>query len=618
MAVLSIGKGGGSGTGTTSYDFTEGGWRVADGRPSVIHGGSPPIPLPLPLDIYAAREIDDLTIIGGINRVIHAPLEDIEVDPASFGDDMAVRAELLGSYTATRAWTPNAETLEEDAMADVLPSFDGSYCSYVYKVTFSCDVEAALPKPSLGATAMNPGGEYQVYMRVHIPVFWANADIEWLGVVLFMEGGIDAHGAVRREEKLEDENSRLLRSYLAAGFDYPANVVDPLEDSVPYYFRPGNKMVVATFNYPGRGTDFPLDGALDFVHDSPTNMYGQDYAGEQTLFATEAVARVLLTIVDDLRERWNDQLVAQTFGGTLGSEGYRFVVCTSSWGLNPAARWIYATNIHVHALIDWEGPTDSAEALIVTDFYDPYGLDDEISETELTLDVFQDWAVQNYTSFPHWFRPPNPMLFSDDEWPVDWDEFVARLADGYDSSSQDPRNWWERDAANIAAMWDWRFNGQYSGTSCEEQLGEFWEPREAITWLRSITNEKGTAYIRIQGKIDHNQPEHMRNRHAAKALAAAYDGDQDLAFFADPTYWECVNDDRDAAAEPRQMDRVFDLENPDATDPDCWFYPDFWPEINVGKVWCVQLDLVRWAVETDFGGSRSTRTASSSHGWTLR
>ena len=105
---------------------------------------------------------------------------------------------------------------------------------------------------------------------------------------------------------------------------------------------------------------------------------------------------------------------------------------------------------------------------------------------------------------------------------------------------------------------------------------------------------------------------------AAKALAAAYDGDQDLAFFADPTYWECVNDDRDAAAEPRQMDRVFDLENPDATDPDCWFYPDFWPEINVGKVWCVQLDLVRWAVETDFSGSRSAMTSSSSRGWTLR
>lgn len=614
MAVLSMGKGGGAGTGSMSYDFTGGGWRVSPNRPRVVDGRYQPPPPPPPEDGEEGEEEDeiDIIVVGPTWPVLEPPDEVEATDDAGAVIATATLQEEQEAWDASDTAILNES--EDGLTVEALDNFSGHYKSYLYEVSYSSDTEASLPRPdSFGTTTEDTDSGDITYMRVHIPQdFFASGNPDWLGVVLFMQGGTSDTGAVADEEFREDEPSRLMRSYLASGLSYPYPLRDPTETTIPYYFRPGPPMIVATFNYPGRGNasrGVQAEGASDFVCDTPSNGTGQDYAGEMTFAATEAVVAVLLEIVEDIRDQWLDSAFSRIYG-PLGTNGARLIVCTSSWGLNPAARWIANTSldVQVHALVDWEGPTDSAEALIVTTDYDPYTPLDTGLPPELTSTVFERWAVGNTKSFPHWFRPPHPLLFAD-ALPTNWSTFVWALARGYDPG-RDGRDWWISQSAPIrfvpgliSDMWDERYNDTYSsGDPLHVQLVDFWEPREAITWLADVTAQR-TAYVRIQGRDDHNQPLHMLQRHAIKALNAAFSGypSVSLAYYADEAnYWQDANGYLLDTAQPSQVATSFDVANPQPTVVGDWGNEEFWPDVFEGKAWSVQVDLIRWALETTF------------------
>ena len=472
--------------------------------------------------------------------------------------------------------------------------FTGSYRSYVYEVRYVSNVERAIPKPLSAATSTDTISDDLTYMRVLVPNFQPATDMEWLGVALCMEGGRGTGGSVERFEDLASSDLCFLMSYLASGYDLVGRTS---------FFRSGEPMITAAFNYPGRGRsaggcDLEAEGAADFLHDSPGNATGQDYCGDMTFDATEAVVQVLLQIVEDLRQRWDEH--PSTFG-SLGSEGHRLVVASRSWGLNPASRWIANTEVSIHALVDWEGPTDSAEALGVTYDYNPFLDPDGPPYTDLTLEVFIDWAVHNRTGFLFWLRPPETGLFATSHYPSifpqDWSPFVTRLERTH--------------GRKVADMWSDRYQGFYPSMgdgSLASQVDSFWSDRVAMRWLPEVT-ARHAAYVRIQNNDDHAQPLHMYQRHAIKALNAAFEGGGQHVYYAGESYWADLL--RGSDPSPDRMERDFDVDQPFLDEGSgAWGDSDFWPDfvltIPWGRNWQPQVDLVRWAVQTRFHWRSST------------
>lgn len=604
MPSFDDGKGGGAGDGSGTYDYTGGGWRVAQERPWVVGLGSLPPPPAQQEGMEGEASVQSVDPSDLLDRVNIEPPAIVSVDGADYGDDLAVLALRMDALTVINAWdASDGSNLHDPKMGLFLPNFDGAYHSYIYEVRYSSDREFSLPKPDFGGTAIDATEVDVAYMRIHIPSFEQWEDMEWLGVVLVMEGGTSSSGAVHDSETDEDEPSRLLRSMLASGASWVPGIATPLNDPAqPFHFRSGDRMVTVTFNYPGRGElrqGLLSEGAADFEGDSPSNITGQDYAGEMTLAATEAVARVLLAIVEELRESWSDSFSVARHGA-LGSSGVRLVVCSNSWGLNPASRWIANTTIPVHALIDWEGPTDGAEAVKVTEAYDPYQLSNDPLPTYLTIEAFEQWALGGDKGFLFWFRPPHPDSFgspllsaAQDPFPDDWSTFLVSLR------AVDPL--W-------ATMWEDRYQRSYSFFPLVDQLVDYWEEREAVRWLPEVT-AKGTVYVRIQSNVDHNQPNHLRQRHAIKALNAAYSGDGSLVYRVDPDYWLDANRFLLDDASPRQVDLEYEVIAPDeATDDGAWLLDfDFWPRVALERVWAVHVDMVRWVMDRNFAGPAASR-----------
>lgn len=49
------------------------------------------------------------------------------------------------------------------------------------------------------------------------------------------------------------------------------------------------------------------------------------------------------------------------------------------------------------------------------------------------------------------------------------------------------------------------------------------------------------------------------------------------------------------------MTSMFDIDNPDPTGDHTWGHcSEFWPSITEDLAWSTQVDLVRWATQTDF------------------
>ena len=269
-------------------------------------------------------------------------------------------------------------------------------------------------------------------------------------------------------------------------------------------------------------------------------------------------------------------------------------MASRSWGLNPASRWIANTEVSVHALVDREGPTDSAEALGVTDAYNPY--DDPVGplDPELTVEVFMDWAVGDRGGFLFWFRPPELSLFATSQYPSvlpwDWSSFMSRL------DSQQGR--W------VAVMWRDRYQQSYprvGSDSLESQVDSFWSDRVALRWLPEVAARQ-TAYVRIQSRFDHVQPDHMYQRHAIKALNAAFEGCEQHVYYAGALgdYW--VDILRGQNATPDRVTSAFDIDRP-FVDTGCGAWGDcekFWPNLLSHMAWGTEVDLVRWTVQTSF------------------
>ena len=245
--------------------------------------------------------------------------------------------------------------------------------------------------------------------------------------------------------------------------------------------------------------------------------------------------------------------------------------------------------------MDREGPTDSAEALRVTDAYDPYGpvlIWDPLPRT-LTYDVFEAWALIPASDWDHdpflfWFRPPEPHLFSE-PLPSDWSAFADDLA--------------KARGVGAATMWETRyqpFSGVLGVADLDRQLEIFWYRRVAINTLSTVASNQ-TAYVRIQSQEDHAQPDHMLQRHAIKALNAAFEGNERHVYYAGAAgYWDDII--HGVEPTPDKMASAFDIDNPDRTGGDTSWgdVDDFWPLLPEYLAWGTQVDLVRWAVQTSF------------------
>jgi len=94
----------------------------------------------------------------------------------------------------------------------------------------------------------------------------------------------------------------------------------------------------------------------------------------------------------------------------------------------------------------------------------------------------------------------------------------------------------------------------------------------------------------------------MYQRHAIKALNAAFDGYEQHVYYAGLTgaYWDDIDNALDAT--PAKMTSAFDIDNPlPAEGSGSWGDCEaFWPELDRDMAWGTQVDLVRWAVQTSF------------------
>ncbi len=487
----------------------------------------------------------------------------------------------------------------DDLNSDELPWSDTfrepvMYTSYIYKVRYHSTEEDSLPVaggsgPDISAPSdhskVDDEQVFATYMRISVPCWETEEQHDRLDVMLYVQGGSGEKedikaGVVEFEEAAQDANE--LVSYAASGMSWYGG------PNMGYRFREGDPMVTVLFNLPGRGIQredgrsFEADGAPAFVWDTPGNDTGQDYAGSQTVDAMDAVMDVTLEILDALREDWSGQ-------DELGPDGNRLVVATSSCGLNPGSRWVAETAHDVHALEDWEGPTDALEIIKLTDLINPFNIpaggregdpeSDDLPE-ELDFATWERWAQGTPldAKFTFFFRPTMDVV---DELPLDQSSILALLED-------DP---------NVGEYWSHMYApGRYDSDRYAEEQAEFWRHREAKHNLPRLWAQD-TAYVRIQSNSDHAQPAWLLQRHAIKALNAAYDeGANEHVYFTDGVYVDTM---ADSAAEPLPPYRVqasYDVADPDGVNP----WREIWGELDRGEVWGTQLDMVRWALEQDF------------------
>jgi hypothetical protein len=489
------------------------------------------------------------------------------------------------SYARRRDQVDDEPWLESgDTNPDI---FGGLYKTYVYELQFMAPTENALPQPVVfsGASFEEPEEHaYSTFMRIHIPEFTYAADYERLGVVLLMVGGTglsQAQDAVVRDEAEAPVDQKWLMSVLASGLSHPTVYsIDqewPKDAQGTPFFRDGDPMIVVTFSYPGRGTNYPGSGAPDFIGDTLANAAGQDHAGVLTNAATEAVVDATLEIVEYIKDNW-------TGSGDLGVFGNRLVVCSWSWGSYPAARWVATTAHDVHALVDYEGPCDSEEAASFA--YNPFGvsatsldlpegdLPDGLPQELLDFDVWAAWYQENPDHFV--CRPPVSTL---GDLPSSWASFAAGIVD----------------RPSLSAWWIARYDAPRHIPALVDQLATFWVEREPVWRLPNLL-AKQVAYVRIQCEEDHFQPPWMFQRHAVKSLNAAYSAVlTNNVFYTDEIGYAAYLRS-EGPISPANWSIGYD---PDDSSQD-WATSRFWAVLDTENRWGIAVDLVRWSVEETF------------------
>ncbi len=448
---------------------------------------------------------------------------------------------------------PGDSIVADDAVAERLWTDEadeathlGFYRSHVYRVSYQHQEQAQ-----------------HTYLRLDLPCLpggvLSSGQRPQLGMVLVVEGGggLSQQLAVREDSRLEGQRDVIIQ--LASG--------SPNTDETVDWYRAGGAMVVATPTQPGRGLeaegllatgleDIPSAG---FPWHTPSNEHGQDYGGTLSVQALEAVAAVQHAVVQDLMAKEE----------ALAGVPTRLVVFSASNGLALAARWVVSTERQVHALVDFEGPTDGMEQTKGSWTIDPFGLS---GEDLPATPSWEAWAAAFGSGIDtYYFRPPPAMLsLLPDEATLFEDSQIAR----------NHTDFWLR----------WYGEPAYQRDTLASEQAAFWSDREATPWLAQLHDVR-CAYVRLQKLTDHAMPDWLMQRHAVRAMNAAWaDGAHPHVYWTDVQSYQSAVVAREDGTPAR-----FDS----AQDEDAWeVYREWWPDRRLG--WTLQLDLVRWAVAEDF------------------
>ncbi len=376
-----------------------------------------------------------------------------------------------------------------------------------------------------------------------------------------VEGGGGKTQELAVREDMSDEGEHSAVEKLASG---AAN-----RDEGLGWFRSGAAMVVVTPTLPGRGvenegmlstgnSEVPREG---FPWHTPSNTNGQDYGGALTIRALDMVSAVALHAIDDL-------VATASAESELEDVPTRLVVLSTSNGLTTAARWITSTEHAVHALVDYEGSTDSMEQTKGSWSIDPFDQSEEDLPAEPSFEGWGTGFAAGIDTF--YFRPPREVLdLLPDEESLFESSTIAR---------EHPEHWEQ-----------WYGMGAYDPEVLASEQSAFWDEREAAPWLVQL-QQKRCAYVRLQNAVDHTLPSWLMQRHAIRAMNAALaGGEHPHVYFTDVDGYLAASETREDAT-PTHFQQ--------AQDDDDWrAYRAWWPDGALA--WTLKVDLVRWAMEQE-------------------
>ena len=463
--------------------------------------------------------------------------------------------------------------LSDDVGAEVAA---GSYRTAVYKVYYNYE----FTYPGTDATEAYVA---ETYVRINYPCFSALAigvppDLGNKVPVVVFVGGAQEEGVTSVETK---GTNFLPMAYLATGARVAGSVVRPGVPSYTVeYNNPGHARVPTATSYAATG-DF-------FADATPENFTGDDYCGGMTMQAMDAVMLVVIAVVRDLEGR--------VAGGGIGSGRSATLILSSfSNGLTCASRWMANTWLKlvwpIHALIDFEGPSDSLEQTVMTDCFDPFG-STAIPYTSPSYNAWSDCGISAGAHVPCLAGAAKPKF--DDAWgyffrpPVD---ILARFGAVRSVNAPFDTTATRCNHRSFPTFDEWYGTGFVPGGpfwpgSTAHGFAQFWSDRQAKKWLPS----RQGIYVRLNGLYDHAQPDHMNNRHAVKCLNAALLSSAGGVYAADLSYVDAVLGG-DTAVAPSLVTSSYNL-----TDPASW---PGWknldtPDSPPGTKWRLQVDLARW------------------------
>lgn len=465
------------------------------------------------------------------------------------------------------------------------------------------------------------GNNYDTYLRINIPEDYADYDGSNIGIVVFVNGA-GGDGVTPAEG---DGDNDILAGYLAAKTD----LLDPTTTNT--FGRPASDvsaasglLITVAFNLPGYGEGaYVATGAPYFnAHPSPSNQTGADHHGTLSLRTMDAVVCAARTIVEALFSDVNTRYFIIIHSFSCG------VITASRWIAEQADEWrsglpvlpwpgqgpfgekpVEGTDYHkVHAFIESEGPMDSTEITASTYCfsYFSYGMLGEPTVTK------SDWEADPYT--PWWNCYTNYLAANNtgDKFKTGWNDYyvppyevaeylysqwVAAKADGIvretlvsafgriptDCQVTNPQS-----AGYTTDLEYWGFWQEYRRSMNEgffKKIMAFWEERKAENYIKSMFTD--IIYVRINMQEDHVQPGWYINRHAARAVYAAYSvAGIEKTYLADYDYYN--NNINNALTEPTSASvySTIDIED--------WATFPRWPDGSVPR-WVVEGDALRWA-----------------------
>lgn len=516
------------------------------------------------------------------------------------------------TYGAKRHWrkglpprvlgfVPEAEVRSDTVWfySHATPEEGDGYTSYIYTV---------------GYRYKGTGSWMWTWARVDIPDVDFST-IDTLGVVLLVEGDL-SHTVGVNPQGESRESWYEARSRLAGGRVFSEEKPGDVDSNLPYRDPPEETaMVVVSFTQPGRGPETQRATAdPECVGLTPDNFaQGRDWWGETTCDAMEAVMTMARNVAAEIEAQ------------CAPNPTTRYVILSTSAGLVAASTWMARGAWPIHALVDTEGPSDSME---ITGAHNAWTEDDigsavrgvltgEILECDLPTDLgwdrWQNWALAELSTwpgeipqvFPFFYRPPlSPM--------TDWsasdvgEEFVGALSIRF--GDRGGAGWFLLPSLPLGDL------------VFRTMMVDFWESREPIRTLPAAL-ASGTAYIRIQGRVNHaDQPNWYQCRNAVRNLHIAWEATGGgRVYLADQTWLEAISAEYSVGSittGPSAMTGDLDPDHFSGawpswplgqnTDNEQWEIDaeeaDFTKRYFVTRAWQAQVDVIRWVTATSFTG----------------